>query len=66
MDNQEKGEGGSLQVYNKMVCNINMNFEKAYKRHCKHLQRSQSHSVELIFAPWLENISGLTLVPKRH
>ena len=34
-----------------------------YMRHCKHLQRSQSHSVELIFAPWLEKISGLTLVP---
>ena len=35
-------------------------------RHCKHLQRSQSHSVELIFSPWLEKISGLTLVPNRR
>ena len=32
-------------------------------RHCKHLQRSQSDSVEQIFAPLLEKISGLTLVP---
>ena len=35
-------------------------------RHCKHLQQSQSHSVELIFAPWLEKNSGLTLVPNRR
>ena len=35
-------------------------------RHCKHLQRDQSHSVELIFAPWLEKNSGLTLVPNRR
>ena len=25
-------------------------------RHCKHLQQSQSHSIELIFVPWLERI----------
>ena len=35
-------------------------------RHCKQLQRSQSQSVELIFAPLLEKISGLTLVPNRR
>ena len=32
------------------------------KRHCKHPQQPYSHSVELIFAPWFENFSGLTLV----
>ena len=35
-------------------------------RHCKHPQQSQSHSVELIFAPWFENLSRLTLVPDRR
>ena len=30
----------------------------SYKRHCKHLQQSQSHSVEIIFVPWLEKNSG--------
>ena len=35
-------------------------------RHCKHLQQSQSHSVELIFAPWLEKIAGLTFVSNRR
>jgi hypothetical protein len=29
-------------------------FVQFFKIHCKHLQRSQSHSVELIFAPLLE------------
>ena len=32
------------------------------KRHCKPPQRPQSYSVELIFAPWLNKISGLTWV----
>ena len=35
-------------------------------RHCKHLQRSQSHSVENFFAPWWNKISALTLVPNQH
>ena len=35
------------------------------KRPCKHPHRPQSHSVDLIFAPWFENFSGLTLVPNR-
>ena len=38
----------------------------AVMRHCKHSQRSQSHSVELIFAPFLGKISGSTLVPYSH
>ena len=36
------------------------------KGHGKHLKRSQSHSVELIFAPLSEKFSGLTLVPNRR
>ena len=30
--------------------------QQRHTRHCKHLQRSQSHSIELIFVPWLERI----------
>ena len=33
--------------------------------HCKHSQRYQSHSVELIFAPFLEKFPGLTFVPNQ-
>ena len=39
---------------------------KMYTRHCKNLQRSQSHSVELVFAPFLGKFSGLTLVPSQR
>ena len=30
---------------------------------CKHPHQPKSHSVEKIFAPWFEKISGLALVP---
>ena len=43
-----------------------LSFNKGLRRHCKHLQQLQSQSVELIFAPWLEKNSGLTLVPNQR
>ena len=48
------------------LCQVQFLPGQWFMRHCKHLQRSQSDSVELIFAPWLKKNSGSTLVPNRR
>ena len=62
-------ETPELHFYTGKILNLrktDINALKQHKKHCKHPQRSQSHSVKLIFAPLLENISGLTLVPNQR
>ena len=56
----EKQKRVKLDVNNELEF---LNHLKLLKRPCKHPQQPQSHSVELIFSPWFENLSGLTLVP---
>ena len=55
------GLGGQVTIYGDKQTSIQSN-RHINTRHCKHLQRSQSLSVELIFAPYIFQRSGISVL----